>query len=189
LLKNTIYNELDESAENVKINNMSSYLQGDFSNLSDKLTPTLSGLLKDKLTIGISDFESLMASDIDTKNIFYNSYEDFYNKIGTNNGSIETAITTFNDTMKSLPVLSNWTPALTNCLIEPMKIMINFGQPTIEKNEMSPTFDIDIKVNINDPIEKNNAVGWRCGSKNTKYLSWISGDSRDGRSRNCISRY
>lgn len=53
---------------------------------------------------------------------------------------------------------------------------------------MNYTFDVDINVSIEDPIEQYNKVGWHCGNKKTKYLSWITGDNTHGRTRNSISR-
>jgi len=88
--------------------------------------------------------------------------------------------------MDDIKCISDWIPAVTNCLIEPMKIIFNFGQQTTN-NSVNNNFDIDIKVNIDDPVERNNAVGWRCGSKNTKYLTWLTGDNVAGRTRNSVS--
>lgn len=108
-----------------------------------------------------------------------NIYNDYLNLL--NDNSMEN-IEKFNNKMSIVEDFSNWTPTFTNCLIEPLKISFNFGDVSLNNIDgINYTFDIDIKVNIDDPVERNNAVGWRCGSKNTKYLSWITGDNIYGR--------
>lgn len=104
-----------------------------------------------------------------------NIYNDYLNLL--NDNSVEN-IEKFNNKMSIVEDFSNWTPTFTNCLIEPLKICFNFGDISLMNiQDINYTFDIDIKVNIDDPAERNNAVGWRCGSKNTKYLSWVTGDN------------
>lgn len=72
----------------------------------------------------------------------------------------------------------NFTSVVNQCLVEPLKLVFNFGT---NKYVLNDFFDLDIKVNIsNDPVEKNKAVGWKCGYKQTKYLNWESGDNIHG---------
>lgn len=173
------------------IQRISEYLSGNFEHIQmipenwtalevkNVLNSNLSGIFNKIAWDNVSSLLSETSSQFENK--FYQNYINVYNEIKNNNYiNIEKNINNFNKNFKDIILLSNWTPALTNCLIEPMKIIINFGKPTTEIKGINTTFDIDIKVNINDPLEKNNAVGWRCGSINTKYLSWLSGDEQFG---------
>ena len=88
----------------------------------------------------------------------------------------------YSNSLQAITDICQLTPVLTTCLIEPLKIICNFGtydnpNYTVIGNEY---FDLDIKVYIDDEKERNKAVGWNCGYKSTKYLNWITNDNRYG---------
>lgn len=91
-------------------------------------------------------------------------------------------LTTYSNSLNAITAICQMTPVLTTCLIEPLKIICNFGKYTNENYNLigNEYFDLDIKVYIDDDNERNKAVGWNCGYKKTKYLNWITSDNRFG---------
>ena len=81
--------------------------------------------------------------------------------------------------MQKLSTIANFSSVVTNCLIEPLKIIVNFGENRFENFVGKTIFDADIKVYIDDETERNKSVGWNCGFKETRYLKWNK-DSRYG---------
>ena len=87
------------------------------------------------------------------------------------------------DKLGMLAQTSLWVPCTTDCLVEPLKIVCNFGDlPDSVKDFIvgKESFDLDISVYINDSefenIEINKPVGWHCGYKKTDYVDWITDD-------------
>ena len=87
------------------------------------------------------------------------------------------------DSLGMLAQTSRWIPCTTDCLVEPLKIVCNFGDlPDSVKEFITGTesFDLDISVYIDDSdfenTEVNKPVGWHCGYKKTDYVEWITDD-------------
>lgn len=98
------------------------------------------------------------------------------NKTMENNSTI--SINDINSSIISgMQSIIEFTPSITNCLVDPMKLIFNFGE-TIYSNVIS--FDMDVNVSIDDEKEFRNTVGWHCGLKQTRYLDWITGDNTSG---------
>ena len=107
-------------------------------------------------------------------------FKTLYDK-SVNSDNIDDLIL-YSNSLNAITDVCQFSPVLTTCLIEPLKIICSFGtysnnNYTVIGNEY---FDLDIKAYIDDDIERNNAVGWNCGYQKTKYLSWITGDNRYG---------
>ena len=85
----------------------------------------------------------------------------------------------YNKSFEIINLLSNFVPALTTCLVDKLKLIFNFGTPN-KKISLNTNVDLDIKVYINDLLERNKAVGWHCGYRQTKYLNWITYDNMNG---------
>ena len=84
----------------------------------------------------------------------------------------------YNNSLSAISVINNFSPILTNCFTDELKIIFNFGQHLLDDYITgSQSFDLDIKVYIDDQTQRTKPVGWRCGYKTTTYLNWITGDS------------
>jgi hypothetical protein len=85
----------------------------------------------------------------------------------------------YNTCFEIINLLSNFIPAITTCLVDKLKLVFNFGSPN-KRISLNINIDLDIKVYINDLLERNKAVGWRCGYRQTKYLDWLTYDNTKG---------
>lgn len=89
----------------------------------------------------------------------------------------------YSNGLNILAEINSFTPVVNECLIDPLKIIFNFGAIEETFGGSLEQFDLDIKVRILDETEKYNAVGWKCGYLNTSYLNWITADNTNGRTR------
>lgn len=188
----TSYNEFKDNSE------LKTTLLSCICSTTDLAKLTLSNQLRDKLNS--EEFKnSQVLQEISnrlinyTTGVFYeNSFGDELTKFLEADSIInKTTLEYLNSYTKGLTKMSEvnlFTPVLNECLIDPLRIIFNFGTLTEIKNAYNQ-FDLDIKVRILDETEKYNAVGWKCGYLNTSYLSWITADNTTGRTRSCNCRY
>jgi len=150
----------------------------------------LTGLINDyplstgimELNTTLSNISSNLEWNSQTWNIdFYSTYEEYLLSStlpNINKSELTSILNKYNESLSGLTNILNFTPVINECLVEPLKIIFNFGTNLYVLNDF---FDLDINVSIsNDPIEKNKSVGWKCGYKQTKYLNWESGDNIHG---------
>lgn len=112
----------------------------------------------------------------------FDFYEPYYSEYLEND--ITSGLIDYNTGISALSSILKFSPIISNCLIEPMKIIFNFG--TKSNDYLTNNFDLDIKVRIDDNLERIKPVGWKCGYKETKYLNWLTNDNTTGRTGNCI---
>lgn len=177
---------LDELNFNTNAMNELTLLKNSIAFTEDEAISNLTGLILEDsiLSAGINELnyniENNTASKLTdltwTDNWEFNFYENGFLQYITNQDL--SMLKQYNESISSgLNSIVNFAPVVTQCLIEPLKIIFNFGT---NNYPISNIFDMDIKVLINDETERNKAVGWRCGYKQTKYLNWQSGDNIEG---------
>lgn len=208
MIVRTIFNTL--STENY----ISSYIDFDtnyklIQSLSDCIKSNINSAkdvlyeqLKDKFNenpefLNSSVLSSILSGEtIPANNLLYNlnfgkSIETFlYNDSIINKENV-TNLKNYTENLNKLSQINQFAPVLNECLIQPMKIIFNFGSydEINRQTSIATQFDLDIKVRILDQIEKYNAVGWKCGFVSTKYLNWFTYDNTNGRSRSSICRH
>ena len=136
------------------------------------------------LSAGINELQQAIHNGISTINpelsVFENGwgfnfgtiYNDYINDISNEKLLIE-----YNNALSAITIINNFSPILTNCFTDNLKIIFNFGQHLLDDYITgSQSFDLDMKVYIDDETEYKKPVGWRCGYKTTTYLNWITGD-------------
>jgi hypothetical protein len=159
---NAINNGIAKDSDNL-ITNLSAGLP-ELIRLVDTLDVTvISGAESESPMLPPSTWNSW---EIQFKNKNYNEWKEL--------GKLDT-LSGYNKVFENLNILTEFSPSITNCLVEPMKIIFNFGT---NRFNFDTYFDMDIKVYIDDENEKDKAVGWRCGYKSTRYLNWVTSDNR-----------
>lgn len=157
---NAINNGIAQTDNNLKVQ-LSDGLSELIELVSNLEVSTISGT--DSIITQPSAWDSW---EIPFKNNSYNEWKEF--------GKLET-LQEYNKGFEKLNTLTKFSPSITNCLVEPMKIIFNFGT---NRFNFETYFDMDIKVSIDDANERDKAVGWRCGYKSTRYLNWVTSDNR-----------
>ena len=125
-------------------------------------------------------------SELTENNIFYSETFNQYlvNFLETNSIFNDTTVkdlTLYTNGLNNLGKINQFLPVMNECLIDPLKIIFNFGslEEVTNKSGLNE-FDLDIKVRILDETEKYNSVGWKCGHLNTSYLNWVTADNTQG---------
>ena len=87
---------------------------------------------------------------------YYDYYQDYLN------GNLD-ILPKYNAEFDKLTTNIDFIPGINTCLVEPLKLIFNFGSLSNKDLEKyNDIFDLDIKVALEDGIENNKAVGWKC---------------------------
>lgn len=186
--------ELDEKTYNLLEDSLSEN-KSDAINKFKEYLKSNDILNKEAFSTGLTAVNEIISGDISSSisgDFFENeNYEwnikKYYDEYVEHNFDLD-KLTVYNNAFAILTALSNFVPALNTCLTENMKLIFNFGESNYTSG-LNDNLDLDIKVYIDDPVEKNKAVGWRCGYRQTSYLNWITYDNTTGRTRNSFCRY
>lgn len=87
----------------------------------------------------------------------------------------------YNQQMAKLNDVVAFAPVINEFIIQPLKIIFNFGNEFGFKNKELITnnyFDLDINTYINTDQQKFKKVGWKAGLWQTDYINWITRDER-----------
>lgn len=125
------------------------------------------------LSSGISEVNSLLSGKYTIDNSLSSIFE---NGCGLDFTTVSSYSLIHNELVK----FYNFIPIIANCIVQPLKIIVNFGNYNKELNVGQTSFDLDISVFIDTIDEKDKKVGWRCGHINTNYLNWITNDNTSG---------
>lgn len=151
--------------------------------------PTINYFVRDQYKITLDDqlepYKEVFNGRITGQYNFYEYYDKYIEakEKGLPVSTQQNYLQMYNQQMAKLNDVVAFAPVVNEFIVEPLKIIFNFGNIFGFKNtELTANnyFDLDVNMYIDSDQERHKKVGWKCSEWQTDYISWISRDERFG---------